>query len=101
MHERRGDFALPHLFDRPPHMREPYFMDGTTVTRAAQGATNLTLTTASPSPSRSPVSRTGTPLILQSCTIPPSVCRPVARSSPDGASAASIASSAALIAVVP
>ncbi len=68
---------------------------------SAYGATSLTLTTASPSPSRSPVSRTGTPTILQSCTAPPSVWRPKAASVSAGASAASIASSAALIALAP
>ena len=31
MHERRGDIAFPHLFDRPPRMRERQFIDGTTL----------------------------------------------------------------------
>jgi hypothetical protein len=55
------------------------------------GAVSLTLTTARPSPSGSPGSRTGTPTILQSCAAPPSVCRPKAASVSAGASAASIA----------
>ena len=46
-------------------------------------------------------SRTGTPVILQSCTAPPSVWRPSPMLEPAGASAASIASSALLIAVAP